>query len=174
MNNLNLNYTEGFTITPSDTVDIENDVANLRGVKSVVLHNVSTGATVRVLPASQNAPAGVTLTGSSGTANISVRGVNYLATYSSSLTVTASNFVATHRVALEAAGVTVRSTGAVLIFSGVQSVTIANASGNLSGTVLSPSPITIFIPQGGTSEIAVRRVYASTPSAPANLVAYYK
>lgn len=170
---MTINYTEGFTITPSDTVNVENDPNNHKRVKSVVIHNVDTGATVRVLPANQNAQPGLTLTGTSGTANITVREVAYLATYSSSLTTTATNFVNTHSAALLAVGVTVRSAGAVLVFGGVPSVTVANVSGDLSGTVLAATPVTIYIPQGGTSGIAVKRVYNTTPTPPAGLVGFY-
>lgn len=167
--------TEGFTVTPSDTVDVASDPNNPKGVKSVVLHNVSAGATVRVMPANQTAQPGLTLTGTSGTANITIHSVNYLATFDTSLTVTASNFVTTHSVALNALGIYVRSTGAVLVFSGATGggVTIANVSGDLSGTALAATPITIYITQGGTSEISVRRVYNTLPAPPANLVAYY-
>lgn len=171
----NLPYSEGFVVTPSDTLDVQYDVANYEGVKAIVLHNVSAGGTVRVMPAGQSSQPGLTLTGSSGTANITVGGVAYLATFTSSLTTTATNFVASHKRALEAKGIFVRSTGAVLVFTGAvgNGVTIANVSGNLSGTVLADTPVTIYITQGGTSEIAVRRVYASTPTPPANLVGYY-
>lgn len=34
------------------------------------------------------------------------------------------------------------------------------------------TPVTIYIPQGGTSSIAVRRVYNTTPTPPAGLVAF--
>ena len=166
--------TKGFAVTASDTIDVEYDVANLDGVGSVVLHNVSAGATVRVLPSGQNANRGFTLTGSSGTANITINGVTYLATFASTLTVTASNFVTTHKKALAALGIDVRSTGAVLIFTGSGgAVTIANVSGNLSGTALADTPITIYIAQGGTSDVAVRRIYSSTPTPPIGLIGFY-
>lgn len=32
------------------------------------------------------------------------------------------------------------------------------------------TPVTIYIPQGGVSALAVKRVYATTPTAPAGLV----
>ncbi len=172
---MNIDYiaTDGFAVTPSDTVDIKDDAGNTKGVTSVLLHNVSAGATVRVMPSGQSAPKGVTLTGTSGTANITVNGVAYLATFSSSLTTTATNFVTTHRAALAALGLKVRSAGAKVIFPTAGSISIANATGDLSGTALADTPITIYIPQGGTSTVAVRRVYNTSPAPPANLIAYY-
>jgi hypothetical protein len=83
----------------------------------------------------------VTLSGSSGTANINVNGVNYLATFATSLTVTASNFVTAHAAALLAAGIVVTANTGVLTFtanvSGVDFTLsgITNASGNLTGLV---------------------------------------
>ena len=81
----------------------------------------------------------VTLSGTSGTANIPIVGVNYLATFNTNLTTTASDFVTAHAVALDTAGVTVTSSGAVLTFRSTDPsvpFTIAdavNATGNLAG-----------------------------------------
>jgi hypothetical protein len=81
----------------------------------------------------------LTLTGASGTANVNVDGVNYLATFNTSLTQTADDFVATHATALAAAGVTVTADTGVLTFSGlttvIDAITILNASGDLAGTL---------------------------------------
>ena len=171
----NVRFNEAFAITASDTVDIKDDIGNISGAKSVFVHNVAAGATVRVMPAGQNPPVGYTLTGTSGTANITINGTAYLATFSSTLTVTATNFVSTHRNALASLGITVVSNGAQLRFTGATGGTfsIANASGNLSGTALSASPVTIYIAQGATSDIAVSRVYATSPAAPAGLIGFY-
>jgi len=73
----------------------------------------------------------VTLTGTSGTANISVGGTAYLATFATSLTQTATNFVTAHAAAILAAtGATVTSSGAVITVSDAveafPSVSIAN------------------------------------------------
>lgn len=43
---------DGFPITPSDTVNVVADVGNTELVTHCFVHNVATGATVRVLPAS--------------------------------------------------------------------------------------------------------------------------
>lgn len=82
----------------------------------------------------------VTLTGTSGTANVAVGGVNYLATFATDLTTTAANFVTTHAAAISTAtGATVTSSGALIVIkdetTGFPTVTITNATGNLAGTV---------------------------------------
>ena len=48
-----LQASNGFVITPSDTVNIVSDAANLEGVGAVYLHNVAASALCKVLPASQ-------------------------------------------------------------------------------------------------------------------------
>lgn len=169
------NFNDGFAVTPSDTVDIKDDPANHNKVESVFLHNVAAGATVRVMPAAQRDQTDITLTGSSGTANININGTNYLVTYASSLTQTATNFVATHKAALKALNITVVSNGVQLRFTGPNPATfaIANATGDLAGTEYSATPVTIYIPQGGTAMMAVRRVYATTPTAPVGMIGYH-
>lgn len=85
----------------------------------------------------------VTLTGSSGTANITVDGVAYLATWASSLTVTAANWVALHRDALLLRGIRATSAAAVItlthkrahIVTNRVTATIANVSLTLDGTL---------------------------------------
>ncbi len=90
--------------------------------------------------ASANSAQTVTLTGTSGTANITIAGTNYLATFATSLTQTATNFVTTHAAAiLTATGATVTSAGAVITITdattGFPTVAIANVTTNLAGTV---------------------------------------
>lgn len=81
-----------------------------------------------------------TLTGASGTADVNVLGVDYLATFNTDLTITADDFVTTHAVALLAAGVTVSAALGVLTFVGAWDllegtvVTVLNVSGDLAGT----------------------------------------
>ena len=77
----------------------------------------------------------ITLTGTSGTAKILIKGVNYLATFTTSLTVSATNFVSTHAAALLARGIVVTSSAAALRFTETDQVYITNASGNLSGAI---------------------------------------
>jgi hypothetical protein len=84
------------------------------------------------LPATQ-----ITLTGTGGTANITIAGVNYLATFNTDLTTTASDFVTSHAAAILAAtGQVVTSSGAVISFLGFgDRVKIANATDDLAGTM---------------------------------------
>ena len=88
----------------------------------------------------------ITLTGTSGTANITVNGTDYLVTFNTNLSTTASDFVTTHATALSTAGVTVSFAGAILTFvssnpSVLFTITDAvNATGNLAGTATGPSP----------------------------------
>jgi hypothetical protein len=81
----------------------------------------------------------VTLTGTTGTANIAVNGTNYLATFTSSLTTSATNFVTSHGATLLALGITVTANSGVLTFSALTAsfptLTITNASGDLAGTI---------------------------------------
>lgn len=80
----------------------------------------------------------VTLAGNSGTANININGTNYLATFNTDLTTTASDFVTAHIVALNADNVRVLDNGSgVIRFCASQAIcdgiTIANLTGNLTG-----------------------------------------
>jgi hypothetical protein len=81
----------------------------------------------------------VTLTGTSGTANVAVAGVNYLATFTTNLTTSAANFVTSHAATLLALGYTVTSNAAVLTFTALTAsfptITITNATGDLAGTL---------------------------------------
>lgn len=167
-----LQGSEGFDITPSDTLDVFSDPNNKVGVRHIYVHNRSAGGEVRVMPAGQRVPPIITLTGTSGTANITIKGVNYLATFNSSLATTATNFVTSHAAALAKVGVVVTNiTGAELRFTGpIGTLAIANVTGDLSGTVASSAtPITVYIPQGGVFPLPVSRVYNTTPTPPAEL-----
>lgn len=81
----------------------------------------------------------VTLTGTSGTANVIVDGVEYLATFASTLTQTATNFVTAHAATLLALGITVTSSGAILTFAAdtdiFPTITAENVSGDLDATL---------------------------------------
>lgn len=81
----------------------------------------------------------ITLTGTSGTANIVIDGVNYLATFASDLTTTAANFDTANSTALTALGIEVTNASGVLtIVAPVDSfpvISVANVSGNLAGTL---------------------------------------
>lgn len=83
-----------------------------------------------------------TLTGTSGTGNITINGTAYLATFDTDLTTTAANFVTSHAATIEARqyGHVLTSSGAdVILTSGVEGVAFSmsdcvNVSGNLAGS----------------------------------------
>lgn len=87
----------------------------------------------------------VTLTGTSGTANITVGGTNYLATFTTNLTTSANNFVTSHGATLLALGITVTASSGVLTFKALTAsfptITRTNVSGDLSATIASASVI---------------------------------
>lgn len=81
----------------------------------------------------------ITLTGTSGTANVTIEGIDYLATFDTTLTETADDFVDAHAAAiLVAHNMVVTDAGAVLTFTAPtddwELPTIANATGDLAGT----------------------------------------
>jgi hypothetical protein len=82
----------------------------------------------------------VTITGTSGTANVTVGGIAYLATFATDLDTTAANFVTAHAAALLLRRITVTSgTATIVLTSSIPgrpfpAPTIANVSGNLAGS----------------------------------------
>ena len=89
----------------------------------------------------------ITLTGTSGTANVAVAATNYLATFDTSLTLTAANFVTAHAAALLLnKGIVVTAAAGVLTFTNVYgafpTITITNATTNLAGTLGTLTAIT--------------------------------
>lgn len=102
----------------------------------------------------------LTLSGTSGTANVNIGGVNYLATFATDLTTTASNFVTAHAAAiLAASGVVVTSAAGVLNLAGtnllLDNVTITNATTDLAGTLAASVAVT-------TTEGGCQTVYTTT------------
>lgn len=96
-------------------------------------------------PNPTDSTADITLSGTGGTANIVVGGVNYLATFNTDLTTTADDFVTTHAGAILAAtGATVTASLGVLTFVGptatFPSLSVVNVSVDLNGVV---GPVTI-------------------------------
>ncbi|MBI4931454.1 MAG: molybdopterin-dependent oxidoreductase [Bacteroidetes bacterium] len=83
----------------------------------------------------------VTLTGTSGTADITIAGTPYTATFASNLTTTAANFKTANAAALLAAGITVTSSAATIVLTGVAygvdftATAPVNTSGDLAGTI---------------------------------------
>lgn len=89
----------------------------------------------------------INLTGTSGTANINIGGVNYLATFTTNLFTTANNWVTANQATLLALGIKVFALGsgadgririgydtAALL----DAITITNVTTNLSGTIANP------------------------------------
>ncbi len=126
--------TEDYTITLADKDCGDNRLTELQAAYPDLTVAISTENSV-------NSQRLVTLTGTSGTANISVGGTNFLATFATSLTVTAANFVTTHAATLLATkDVTVTATAGVLKFVHATAAypTIlapVNATGDLAGTL---------------------------------------
>jgi hypothetical protein len=93
----------------------------------------------------------VTLTGSSGTANITVEGKTYLATFTTNLTTTTANFLTSHAATiLTNHDIVVTDNVADLIFTsnttGVPiTTTTANVSGNLAGTTATTTANTLAV-----------------------------
>lgn len=91
----------------------------------------------------------ITLTGTSGTANITVAGLTKLATFNTSLTQTATDFVTSHAATYALIGITVTAASGVLTFTTTTRTaaniygtpTIVNATTNLAGTI-------VFVPEG--------------------------
>src|SRR5690606_12430590 len=103
----------------------------------------------------------ITLTGTSGTANINIAGVDYLATFNTTLTQTATDFVTTHAAdILAATGAVVTSDAAVITVTddttGFPAITITNATTNLAGTV-ADAEIEVAASTGGC-----QRIYSTT------------
>lgn len=95
---------------------------------------------MKIFELTQKQEVEITLTGTSGTANVVINGISYLSTFNSTLSTTASDFVTARAAAiLSDQGVVVTNpSGAILRFrstSGVIDATsIVNATGNLDGT----------------------------------------
>lgn len=145
--------TESYTIQLADNECGESRLAELQASYPdlVIEEGEATGSATRAL----------TLTGTSGTANVNVAGVNYLATFATDLTTTAANFVTAHAAAiLVATGLTVTSSGAVITFAGsaegYPAISIANATANLAGT-LAAIDFVVTAAAGGC-----QRVYSTT------------
>ena len=114
----------------------------------------------------------VTLTGTAGTANITINGTAYLATFATDLTTTATNFVTSHAatiLAREGGVVVTSSTTTVVVTAGVAgcqiSTAIANVSGNLAGSV---ADTTASVATGAVKTDAAlamfKAMYAKMPS----------
>ena len=102
--------------------------------------------TVVIAPSGEtNTVATITFTGSGGTANVNIGGVDYLATFASNLNTTSANFVTTHKAAVElATGGTLTLISDKPVFTiatdDYEVITVTNATTNLAGTVATATP----------------------------------
>lgn len=117
----------------------------------------------------------ITLSGTSGTANINVNGINYLATFTTNLFTTAQNWVTANQAAMNALGINVFALGSGadgrIRFSRntnliLDTITITNVSGTLNGTINNPFTGTaassldhLVIPYSGTPYVGQRLVH---------------
>lgn len=88
----------------------------------------------------------ITLTGTSGTATVTIGGLAKTATFATSLTVTRNNFITANAAAYAAVGITITASGTAGILA-VGSTTLAtptvvNATTDLAGTATTPAFIT--------------------------------
>jgi len=126
------------TVSLTDAADTEFEFV----VNNSVIQNISAILISTEYPSlTGNSSRVVTLTGTSGTANITVGGVDYLATFTTNLTTSANNFVTSHSATLLALGITVTANSGALTFVAATETfpTIArtNVSGDLSATIAS-------------------------------------
>lgn len=114
-----------------------------------------------------------TLTGTAGTANITVNGVDYLATFATDLTTTAANFVTSHAATIAARehGIVVTSSTTTVIFTaGVEGrpQTISNptnVSGNLAGTTAATTANTLPADLASDeAEAALKNMWKAMPN----------
>lgn len=124
----------------------DTDYNALTGMWTRLIANAATSPTVDQIYRYQVSDAAVaevdtvTLTGTSGTANLTVAVTTYLLTFASNLTTTAANAVTLHAAALLLRGITLTSSGADLILTSsvpgqpTPDPTVAAVSGDLAGT----------------------------------------
>lgn len=131
-------------ITNADKVDFAGYLTKYAGTNPVLSNNgfylVSPSDTVVLTSTYAGATATtIALVGSSGTANITVGGITKTATYVTSTTQTATNFVTANAAAYSAAGLTLTSNAANLVWVakspsiGFGHGTIVNTGGTLDG-----------------------------------------
>jgi len=141
---------ENHRLLSANTINQTLVKAGDRLLQGVVAHNTGTIAFIKLYNlATAPAPANVaqvttiTLTGTSGTANVTVAGgLTKLVTFNTDLATTASDFDTDHSAAYTAEGITVTTSGDDIIFTAASAGTpfdvpvITNATGDLAGTVV--------------------------------------
>lgn len=133
-------WTTGYTVTATTqayTIDLpDNECGQSRLAELQIAYP---NLTITLADSTQSTRT-ITLTGTSGTANIVIGGTNYLATFATNLTTTANNFVTANGAAITiATGGTVTASNGVITFkdltAGFPTITVANVTTNLAGTV---------------------------------------
>ncbi len=115
----------------------------------------------------------ITLTGNSGTANITVGKVTRLATYVSSPTQTATNFVTAHKAAYTAVGLNLTSNAANLVWNlinkntPVYTVQTSTLTGNLAGNELRDAKVDLLA-------ATIRKIAADLPAGQQLRKVYFK
>lgn len=143
--------------------------ATIPAAQLVDLNVVSTYQTVAAVAGAKSS----TLTGTSGTANITINGVAYLATFTTSLTVSAANFVTSHAATILArhGACVVTSSGAVItVTSGLPGMNVlvsapVNVTGDLAGstaTVTAAVKNTTLV--AGGAKAALQAMYDAMPN----------
>lgn len=101
----------------------------------------------------------IILTGTSGTCNIELNGVGYLATFNTSLTQTATDFITTHGITLAGLGYSVTQVGPKLIFrfatSNPTTFGVTTLTGNLAFIFYGINQIPSNVWYGATSIVSI-------------------
>lgn len=137
--NITLSWVQGETCeatTRQFTIDVPDNVCGES--RLVELQKSYPQYTITYDPASSMTTYTATLVGTSGSGNFVINGVNYLATFATSLANTASAFVTAHESAIEALGGEVSANSAVITFkipSSLGAVTYTSVAG-LTSTIV--------------------------------------
>lgn len=76
------------------------------------------------------------MTGSSGTANVTINGTNYLATFVTNLNTTVANWITANATTLAGLNITATQSASTILLSGtgLNTATVSNVTGNLAGS----------------------------------------
>lgn len=113
----------------------------LHPIKSITSHNAINITSMRHrVPGVVNKVSTITITGTSGTAYISLGAKKLLVTFATDLDTTAANFVALNVTEMRDSGIVLTSGTATIVFTSTKVLfptpTIANATGDLAGSVV--------------------------------------
>lgn len=141
--------TKDYIITLGDTICGNSRLADLQ--KAYPDNNVRVETRTSVVTKSST----ITLTGTSGTATVTIGGLAKTATYATSLTVTRDNFISANAAAYAAIGITITASGSagIKVVGGatLATPTIVNVTTNLAGTATAAAFITDEVVRGECS-----------------------